>query len=49
MYRILHTVVLDDPLDDPADLAKFIPDRSPEPNKEQMQVCLLLSGTIFYY
>ncbi|XP_027895497.1 peptidyl-prolyl cis-trans isomerase-like 4 [Xiphophorus couchianus] len=32
--RINHTVVLDDPFDDPADLP--IPDRSPEPTKEQL-------------
>ncbi|XP_002732202.1 peptidyl-prolyl cis-trans isomerase-like 4, partial [Saccoglossus kowalevskii] len=32
--RINHTVILDDPFDDPADLE--IPDRSPEPTKEQL-------------
>ncbi|XP_068609774.1 peptidyl-prolyl cis-trans isomerase-like 4 [Brachionichthys hirsutus] len=32
--RINHTVVLDDPLDDPPDLP--VPDRSPEPTKEQL-------------
>ncbi|KAM9840035.1 peptidyl-prolyl cis-trans isomerase-like 4 isoform 2-T2 [Aulostomus maculatus] len=32
--RINHTVILDDPFDDPPDLA--IPDRSPEPTKEQL-------------
>ncbi|XP_048842534.1 peptidyl-prolyl cis-trans isomerase-like 4 [Brienomyrus brachyistius] len=32
--RINHTVILDDPFDDPANLE--IPDRSPEPTKEQL-------------
>ncbi|XP_046327631.2 peptidyl-prolyl cis-trans isomerase-like 4 [Haliotis rufescens] len=32
--RIYHTVILDDPYDDPADLN--IPDRSPEPTKEML-------------
>ncbi|KAI2652391.1 Peptidyl-prolyl cis-trans isomerase-like 4 [Labeo rohita] len=32
--RINHTVILDDPFDDPAGLP--IPDRSPEPTKEQL-------------
>uniref|UniRef100_A0A3Q2YQ78 Peptidyl-prolyl cis-trans isomerase n=1 Tax=Hippocampus comes TaxID=109280 RepID=A0A3Q2YQ78_HIPCM len=32
--RINHTVILDDPFDDPLDLP--VPDRSPEPTKEQL-------------
>uniref|UniRef100_A0A8C8G2C0 Peptidyl-prolyl cis-trans isomerase n=1 Tax=Oncorhynchus tshawytscha TaxID=74940 RepID=A0A8C8G2C0_ONCTS len=32
--RINHTVILEDPFDDPADLP--VPDRSPEPTKEQL-------------
>ncbi|CAB3996793.1 peptidyl-prolyl cis-trans isomerase-like 4, partial [Paramuricea clavata] len=32
--RITHTVILDDPFDDPAGLQ--VPDRSPEPTKEQL-------------
>ncbi|XP_052808947.1 peptidyl-prolyl cis-trans isomerase-like 4 isoform X1 [Mya arenaria] len=32
--RILHTIILDDPYDDPPGLE--IPDRSPEPTKEQL-------------
>uniref|UniRef100_A0A8C7US03 Peptidylprolyl isomerase like 4 n=1 Tax=Oncorhynchus mykiss TaxID=8022 RepID=A0A8C7US03_ONCMY len=32
--RINHTVILEDPLDDPADLP--VPNRSPEPTKEQL-------------
>ncbi|XP_069742126.1 peptidyl-prolyl cis-trans isomerase-like 4 isoform X2 [Narcine bancroftii] len=32
--RITHTVILEDPFDDPQDLE--IPDRSPEPTKEQL-------------
>ncbi|XP_051881368.1 peptidyl-prolyl cis-trans isomerase-like 4 isoform X2 [Pristis pectinata] len=32
--RITHTVILEDPFDDPQDLQ--IPDRSPEPTKEQL-------------
>ncbi|KAI8520910.1 Peptidyl-prolyl cis-trans isomerase-like 4 [Branchiostoma belcheri] len=35
--RINHTVVLDDPFDDPPGLADHIPDRSPEPTKEQLE------------
>lgn len=34
--RINHTVILDDPFDDPPDLP--VPDRSPEPTKEQLDV-----------
>ena len=34
--RINHTVILDDPYDDPKGLV--IPDRSPEPTKEQLDV-----------
>jgi hypothetical protein len=29
--RIRHTVVLDDPFDDPPQLAEHIPEQSPEP------------------
>ncbi|KAK2186029.1 hypothetical protein NP493_216g03008 [Ridgeia piscesae] len=35
--RIYHTVILDDPFDDPQGLADLIPDRSPEPTKEQLE------------
>ena len=41
-YRIFHTVVLDDPFDDPPDLAEHIPERSPEPTKEQLEVPTVL-------
>lgn len=34
--RINHTVILDDPFEDPPGLS--IPDRSPEPTKEQLDV-----------
>ena len=34
--RIYHTVVLDDPFDDPPGLGEFVPERSPEPTKEQL-------------
>lgn len=34
--RVSHTIVLDDPFDDPEGLA--IPDRSPEPTQEQLDV-----------
>jgi peptidyl-prolyl cis-trans isomerase-like 4 len=34
--RINHTVILDDPFDDPPGL--LIPDRSPEPTREQLDV-----------
>lgn len=36
--RINHTVILDDPFDDPPGLS--IPDRSPEPTKEQLDVSI---------
>ena len=36
--RIYHTVILDDPFDDPPGLSDLIPDRSPEPTKEQLEV-----------
>lgn len=34
--RINHTVVLEDPFDDPPDLP--VPDRSPEPTRDQLDV-----------
>lgn len=34
--RINHTVILEDPFDDPPDLP--VPERSPEPTKEQLDV-----------
>lgn len=34
--RLNHTVILEDPFDDPPDLP--VPDRSPEPTKEQLDV-----------
>lgn len=37
-YRIYHTVILDDPYDDPDGLQ--IPDRSPEPTEEMKNVSL---------
>lgn len=40
-FRINHTVILDDPYDDPSGLV--IPDRSPEPTKEQLDV----SGVVY--
>lgn len=30
LYRIKHTYILDDPFDDPSQLAELIPDASPE-------------------
>lgn len=38
-FRINHTVILEDPFDDPPDLP--VPDRSPEPTKEQLDVSTL--------
>ena len=39
-------MILEDPLDDPADLP--VPNRSPEPTKEQLDVSdWVLSGTIW--
>uniref|UniRef100_H2ZKB9 Peptidyl-prolyl cis-trans isomerase n=1 Tax=Ciona savignyi TaxID=51511 RepID=H2ZKB9_CIOSA len=40
--RITHTVILDDPLDDPPGL--LIPDRSPEPTKEQIEGCFRIGA-----
>lgn len=40
--RINHTVILEDPFDDPPDLP--VPDRSPEPTKEQLDVS---AGRVF--
>nr|XP_039254977.1 peptidyl-prolyl cis-trans isomerase-like 4 [Styela clava] len=40
--RITHTVILDDPLDDPPGL--IIPDRSPEPTKEQLESLLRIGA-----
>lgn len=42
--RINHTVILDDPFDDPPDLP--VPDRSPEPTKEQLDVSAPSSGPV---
>lgn len=39
--RITHTVVLEDPFDDPPGL--LVPDRSPEPTKENLVVSKALS------
>lgn len=41
LIRINHTVILDDPFDDPPALA--IPDRSPEPTKEQLDVSIAIN------
>ena len=35
-FRINHTIILDDPFDDPEGLE--IPDQSPEPSKDQLEV-----------
>jgi peptidyl-prolyl cis-trans isomerase-like 4 len=35
--RIKHTIILDDPFDDPSGLSRLIPDRSPEPTKEMLE------------
>lgn len=43
--RINHAVILDDPFDDPPDLP--VPDRSPEPTKEQLDVSVLTSWIDF--
>lgn len=40
IYRIYHTIILDDPYDDPPGLE--VPDRSPEPTKEQLDVNVFL-------
>nr|CAB3265069.1 peptidyl-prolyl cis-trans isomerase-like 4 [Phallusia mammillata] len=40
--RITHTIILDDPLDDPAGLE--IPDKSPEPTKEQLEGCFRIGA-----
>lgn len=43
--RISHTVILEDPFDDPVGLV--IPDRSPEPTKEALMVYYISEITIF--
>ena len=40
--RITHTVIIDDPLDDPKGLN--FPDRSPEPSKEQLEGCFRIGA-----
>lgn len=40
IFRITHTVVLDDPFDDPAGLE--VPPKSPEPTKDLTEVLSLL-------
>lgn len=44
--RIFHTVVLDDPFEDPPGLESYIPDRSPSPTPEKFKVraCLAEAG-----
>lgn len=42
--RIKHTIVLDDPFDDPKGLE--VPDRSPEPSKEILEVVGLCASVI---
>ncbi len=37
VHRIRHTIILDDPYDDPPQLEEHIPDASPEPAFEQGQ------------
>lgn len=39
-HRVSHTIILDDPFDDPKGLA--IPDRSPEPTQDQLDVGYLI-------
>jgi len=41
--RIYHTVVLDDPFDDPPGLAGHVPDQSPQLTREQLDVSQPLS------
>lgn len=36
--RIYHTVIIDDPLDDPPGLSEHIPECSPKPTREQLNV-----------
>ena len=36
--RVRHTIVLDDPFDDPEGLARHVPESSPEPTAEQLRV-----------
>lgn len=40
--RITHTVIIDDPLDDPKGLQ--YPDKSPEPSKEQLEGCFRIGA-----
>jgi len=55
--RIYHTVILDDPYDDPPGLDSHIPDQSPQLTREQLDVSyisiviisLSLRGLILFY
>ena len=38
LCRIRHTIVLDDPFDDPPQLEEHIPEQSPEPQFEKVGV-----------
>ena len=43
--RIKHTIILDDPFDDPEGLE--VPDKSPLPTEEMLKVNILLVGLFF--
>jgi len=45
LFRISHTIVLDDPFPDPKGLV--VPDRSPEPTQAQLDVHMF-SNYIYY-
>ena len=38
IFRIFHTIILDDPFKDPGGLKELIPAESPIPTKEMLQV-----------
>ena len=46
--RIFHTVVLDDPFDDPPGLSAHIPDQSPQLTREQLDVSIMLHDKHFF-
>jgi len=46
LCRVYHTVVLDDPYDDPPELESHIPDQSPQLTREQLDVSIFFTYCI---
>ena len=47
-HRIKHTYILDDPFEDPPQLAELIPDASPE-GKPKEEVCIKISTSLLLF